>query len=450
MLSKFIYPILAVAPLALFAFSTGPQVNRTGGIVGSTDCTACHRTFAPANSDPTGSVKLEGIAAYQPGVAQAIKVTISHPAGQRWGFQLTARFVTDGKMAGSFAPADDLTKVICDNGTNSGAPGPCTADVFAWIEHNNAVRTTGVTTYSYNVQWTPPATENGDIIFYYAGNAANGDGSLNGDRIYTAQTRISLSASASCSISKKPTLRSIVNAAPHAGNIAPNAMIEVYGADFQAGSRSRLVGAGDLGSGKFPTELSCIAVEIDGQRAPIYYVQQDQINAQVPTTTKTGPVNVVVIANPGRPNELRSDTGTVTMQALAPAFFTFNGKSIAARVAGQADIIADPAVVSGATPAKPSQLVSLFGSGFGLTSPSAQAGDIVAGLSPITGSYTLTIGGTQIAASDVQYIGLAPQSISGLYQLNVKLPDGLAEGDQPVVLTIGGVSSPAATIPVKK
>ena len=425
-------------------------MNRTGGLTGGLDCSACHRTYAPANSDSRGSIKLESLAAYIPGVAQQLKITISHPEGLRWGFQLTARFVNDGKMAGTFTPADDLTKVVCETGPNTGTPGPCDGGTNAYIEHSNAVRTTGATSYTYFITWNPPAQENGDIVFYYAGNAANGDGTNSGDRIYTGQTRISLSTSAGCPLNKRPSLRGVVNAAPHSGNIAPNAMVEIYGGDFQAGGLKRLVGPGDLGSGKFPTELSCIAVEIDGVRAPVYYVQQDQINAQAPTTTRTGPVNVVVIANPGRPNEMRSEAASITLQSLAPAFFTFDGKSIAARVAGQADVVANSSVVPGASPAKPGQIVSLFGSGLGVTNPAAQAGDIVAGLSPITGSYTLTIGGTQIAAADVQYIGLAPQSISGLYQINVKIPDGAADGDLPVVLAVGGVSSPNATIPVKR
>ena len=218
----------------------------------------------------------------------------------------THRSLCERRLPGrDLHPPDADTKVLCDNGTATGVPGPCQGNVFSWIEHANAVRTTPGTGHSYEFRWLPPAQENGDIVFYYAAAAANGDTTVAGDRIYTGQTRLALSASASCSISRRPTLRTAVNAGPHAGNIAPNAMVEVYGTDFQAGSRTRLVGPGDLASGKYPTELSCIALEIDGVRSPIYYVQQDQINAQVPNITKSGPISVVVVANPGRSNELR-------------------------------------------------------------------------------------------------------------------------------------------------
>lgn len=448
---KLVYAVLAAVPVVLLAFSSDPHVNGTGGLPGSSDCTSCHNTFA-VNSDSRGSIRIENLSAYNPSVSQDIKLTINHPDASRWGFQLTARYVNDGSQAGTFVPTDSETKVLCDNGTTTGAPGPCDGNVFSWIEHSTAVRTTPGLGHSYQFRWIPPTQENGDIVFYYAAAAANGDNAVSGDRIYAGQTRLSLSASASCSISRKPTLRTAVNAGPHAGSIAPHAMVEVYGTDFQAGSRTRLVGAGDLGSGKFPSELSCIALEIDGQRAPIYYVQQDQINAQVPNITKTGPVSVVVVANPGRPNELRSDVGTVTIQALAPSFFTFNGTSIATRVAGKADVVANPAVVPGAAPAKPGDVVSMFGSGWGPTSPAVAPGDITGAIqAPISGTYSLTIGGVTVPTSDIQYIGLAPQSISGLYQLQVKLPASLADGDQPVVLTVGGSQSqPTATLPIKK
>jgi uncharacterized protein (TIGR03437 family) len=454
---KFVYAAIAAFPVTMLAFSTGPPIKRTGVIDGGANCTACHSTFAPANSDARGSVKLEGLTNYNPGVAQNLKVSVSHPEARRWGFQLTARFVSNGAMAGNFLIKDDSVKVVCDDGSTAavsrGTPGPCTNNQLSWVEHANAPRTADGAGYSFEFTWQPPADENGDIVFYFAGNAADGSSSPTGDRIYTGTQRISLSPTAGCPITKKPTVRNAVNAGPHSGAIAPNTMIEIYGNDFQAGSRQRLVGLGDLGSGKFPKELSCIAVEIDGTRIPIFYVQQDQINAQAPTTTKTGPVPLFVIANPGRSNELRSDMATVTMQAVAPSFFTFGAtKSIATQVAGKADIVADPSVVPGAAPAKPGDTVTLYGSGFGATNPATQSGDIVAGQAPITGTATITIGGVAVPAGDIQYFGLSPQSISGLYQINVKVPASVADGNAPVVVTMSdGSKSPAdAYIPVKK
>jgi uncharacterized protein (TIGR03437 family) len=452
---KHLLALMGTCPVLLLAFHTGPPIKRTGIIDGGTTCTQCHRTFAPANSDPTGSVTIANLQPYVPGVTQTLKITVNHPQATRWGFQLTARFVTGNGtiMAGSFAPVDAETKVQCDDGSLLGSPGPCAANQLQWIEHADAPQSAAGAGHTFTVMWTPPADENGDVILYVAGNAANGDGTNNGDRIYDSSARISLSADAGCSISTKPAVRTAVNAGAHAGPIAPNAMVEIYGQNFQAGSRTRTAGLGDLGTDlKFPTSLSCVAVEIAGTRVPVSYVQQDQVNVQAPTVNTTGPVTLTVIANPGRPNELRSDPATIQMQALAPAFFTFGTtKSVAAQFAGTADVVADPSVVSGGKPAKPGDMVTLYGTGFGFTQPVWQAGEISNGLSPCQSPVVVSIGGATVPQSDVQYAGLAPQSISGLYQFNVRVPAAAANGNLPVSITVNGVSTPSgATIPVQR
>src|SRR4051794_9374559 len=95
--------VFIVSPIALMAFSTGPPVKRTGaGVDGGLNCTACHRTFAPANSDARGGVTILA-GSYSPGVKQVINVIVNHPDAARWGFQLTARLASDEtKPAGAF------------------------------------------------------------------------------------------------------------------------------------------------------------------------------------------------------------------------------------------------------------------------------------------------------------------------------------------------------------
>jgi uncharacterized protein (TIGR03437 family) len=449
---RYIFTLIAASPVLLLAFHTGPPIKRTGTIDGGITCTQCHRTFSPVNSDSAGSVTIENLQPYVPGVAQTLKVTVKHPEASRWGFQLTARFVNGNGtvQAGTFAAADDETKVMCDDGSLLGSPGPCAVGQLQWIEHANAPQTAQGEGHTFTVKWTPPADENGDIMFYVAGNAANGDGTPNGDRIYNLSVRTSLSNDAGCSIAVKPVVRTAVNAAAHAGPIAPNAMVEIYGQNFQAGSRTRTAGLGDLTADlKFPTALSCVAVEIAGRRVPITYVQQDQINVQAPTVAATGPVTLVVIANPGRPNELRSDPASIQMQATAPALFTLGAsKSVAAQFAGSADIVADPSIFPGGKPAKPGDSVTLYGTGFGFTQPVWQAGEIPNQTAQFQGVVTVTIGGAPAA---VQYAGLAPGSISGLYQFNVQVPQSAPSGNQPVSVALNGVSTPpGVTIPVQR
>jgi uncharacterized protein (TIGR03437 family) len=137
------------------------------------------------------------------------------------------------------------------------------------------------------------------------------------------------------------------------------------------------------------------------------------------------------------------------MQATAPALFTLGAsKSVAAQFAGSADIVADPSIFPGGKPAKPGDSVTLYGTGFGFTQPVWQAGEIPNQTAQFQGVVTVTIGGAPAA---VQYAGLAPGSISGLYQFNVQVPQSAPSGNQPVSVALNGVSTPpGVTIPVQR
>ena len=441
-----LFSLLAMTPIAMFAFSTGPPIKRTGApIDGGANCSVCHQTFGAANSDPRGSVAINA-ASYTAGVTQTISVKVMHPDALRWGFQITARLVSDPSVqAGTFA-VNGVVRVRCDAVPAHDAP--CNG-ALEFPEHLSAPITDAGAGFTFTVEWTPPATNQGDVVFYAAGNAANNDKNLTGDRVYTTRRVIS----PACALATKPSIKAAVNAASFTNSMASNALISIFGANFTIAGAKRIAGDDDLVSNNkaFPKQLACIAVEVDGKRAPISYIQGDQINIQVPTTANLGTVSVRVIANPDTPGALMSDASTIPLIAASPGFFTFDGKSVAAQFAGTPDLVADPSVVQSARAAKPGEIITLYGTGFGATNPAVQAGDLATVVSPVTGASTLTIGGTTVAAADLLYVGLTPGSISGLYQVNVRLPLTLADGNLPVVLQAGGVKSQdTATIPVKK
>jgi uncharacterized protein (TIGR03437 family) len=158
----------------------------------------------------------------------------------------------------------------------------------------------------------------------------------------------------------------------------------------------------------------------------------------------------VVVSNAGKPNELRSIMANITVLPLAPVFFTFNGTSIAAQFANTSNVVADPSVVPSGLPAKPGDIVTLYGTGFGTTDKPVAPGSLATGISRVTAPVTVTIGGVTLAPQDVLYVGLSPGSIGGLYQLNVRIPASTLDGDIPVVASAGGVQTQSgATIPVK-
>lgn len=445
MVKKLAYALSATFPVILFAFSMGPPIKRTGAPVdGGLNCTVCHTTFGPPNSDQTGSVTVDAVN-YTPGVMQTIKVTVKHPQAMRWGFQITARTLSDEtKAAGSFA-INDLVRVRCD--ATPAHDAPCNG-TLEFAEHNNAPFTDPGAGFTFQVDWTPPATDVGDVIFYAAGNAANGDRNLTGDRIYTTVRTIS---SVNCNLTGKPSITAVVNAASFQQPVAANTLVTLFGQNFAATGVKRVTGLGDIVNKAFPKQLACVAVEIDGKRVPISYLQANQINVQAPTTTNMGSVTAKVILNPDRNNQSASDSATIQLLDAAPAFFTFNGKSVAAQFGGTADVVADPSVIAGAKPAKPGDIVTLYGTGFGTTDPPVQAGDITAASAKVTSPLTVMIGGVTLAPADIQYAGLSPGMISGLYQFNVRIPATAPDGDVPVVIQEGShKTQDGVTIPVKK
>jgi uncharacterized protein (TIGR03437 family) len=435
---------------ALFAFSTGPRVPAAGvptDFNGQT-CTICHSTFAPVNSDPTGAVKiLVDTMTYTPGVTKKIRIRVEHPEAIRWGFQFTSRVSSDTTKGAGTIVGNDNILVRCGLGITvppcAGEPEP------QFAEHNQPSTRPGTRDgVEWEFEWNPPANEVGDIILYASGNAANNSSTSAGDRIYN--TRITLKAEGACNLTKKPTVRTIGNAASFARELSPNVMASVFGLDFDVAGRSRAASTGDFVNGAFPQQLACVAIDVAGRRAPITYVQTDQVNFQVPAGTPSGSVAITLILNPGRPNEVKGDVATVTVNSYAPAFFTFNGKSIAAQTS-DFKTIADPTVVPGGVAARRGDVVILYGTGFGLGEPVYQAGEIAVGPASLRDRPTITVGGTTLAAADVLYAGLAPGNISGLQQFNIRIPQSAAVGNVPVTITIGGVTTATAgaVIPVQ-
>ncbi|MBM3788628.1 MAG: hypothetical protein FJW30_30195 [Acidobacteria bacterium] len=412
-------------------------------------CAQCHGA-ANLNSDPSGRFQIfVDTMTYTPGVKKKIRLKIEHPEMQKWGFQLTSRESGNTmRGAGSFT-VDANTTLRC-GGTPALTVPPCAGEPEPqFISHNTESSRNGTRGgVEWEVEWTPPANEIGEITLYAAGIAANGNNNNQGDRVYT--TTVRLRAEGACNLTRRPTVRSVGNAASFARELSPNVMASIFGADFEVAGRSRNVSSGDLVDGRFPSALACVAVEVGGRRAPITYVQTDQVNFQVPTATASGAVPLIVILNPGRPNELRSDQATVTVNSHSPAFFTFGGRSIAATTAS-GQLVADAASTPGAVAARRGEVVTLYLTGLGVGEPVYQAGEIPSGPTSMRDRVTVTVGGTMLAAADVLYAGLAPGNITGLQQLNVRIPMSTAVGNAAISVSVGGVSTPAAgaVIPVQ-
>lgn len=441
-----------VAASSAWSFSTGPPPMRSGVPTdtapgGINACFACHRNAAgnqAPSTDPRGYVRVS-TSPYRPGVRQIVRVILNHPEGARWGFQLTARLASDStKPAGSFTATGEVRVICSDNVSGVGNPGngkPAAGcgDLTEFATHNSTstfANTSGPRVW--DIEWTPPAQDAGEVIFYAAGNAANAGNTNAGDNVYLT-TKI-VGNSAGCStLTARPTVRGVGNAASGSTDVAMNSLISIFGGGLYTAT-ARNLQAGDLQGEsrdlRFPTQLNCVAVDIGGERVPLTFASAGQINAQVPTGA-AGRVPLTVIVNPGA-NELRSDPMMINVAPTAPAFFTIGSNAVAAVST------ADGAVITGPRGARPGEIVAIFATGLGASNPVWQAGEIPGGLAPVANT-TVRVGSNILPNSDVQYAGLAPGAISGLYQINVRIPMGTAAGVTPIRVSVGNAISPEGT-----
>ncbi|HSB14980.1 MAG TPA: hypothetical protein VLE22_11010 [Bryobacteraceae bacterium] len=268
------------------------------------------------------------------------------------------------------------------------------------------------------------------------------------------ETSVNAASEGCGSLTAAPVITAVVNAGSYRqqDGIAMNTMLAIFGSGFAPPGTSRVVGTSDILENRFPETLACVGVEIAGQTAIMAYISDTQINVQAPTNLLFGPAEVEVRLNKGQPNEVKGKFSGVQVRTYSPAFFQFlPSLSIAAQIAPSYELLARPEVHPQGRAVKPGEVAILYGTGFGPTVPVWPAGEIPAFASKIRDPMTLRIGGVLLAQDDIIYAGLSPGSISGLYQINVRVPATTPDGDIPVEVEIGGMrTQPGAFIPVRQ
>ena len=124
---------------------------------------------------------------------------------------------------------------------------------------------------------------------------------------------------------------------------------------------------------------------------------------------------------------------TAVAQMFQPAFFHWGNYAVATRT--------DYTL---AVTAKPGEVIILWGTGFGPTSPPAPTGIVVPFGTPYNtvNAVTVTVG----PAAAVVYGAALTSGEAGLYQVAIQIPTTLADGDYPIVATVSGAQSPASTL----
>lgn len=219
-------------------------------------------------------------------------------------------------------------------------------------------------------------------------------------------------------------VKSVVNAASYQPAITSGGFVSIVGTGF--GNSSRSWTASDFSGSNLPVSLDGVSVTINGKPAYVEYISPTQINAIAPDDDTIGQVPVQVTTPQGP-----SYAGTVLKQKLSPAFFTYQSGATSYAAAVHLDgTLVGPGGAS-SRPAVPGEVIEIYGTGFGATTPAMPTAQLVSQAAPTALPVTMTIGGM---TAEVQWAGIVS---SGLYQLNVKIPN-LGTGDQAVQATTSG------------
>ena len=234
-------------------------------------------------------------------------------------------------------------------------------------------------------------------------------------------------------------LGGVVPAGSLFSTIEPGEWVSIYGTNLASGIASW--------TGNFPTSLGGASVMIDGKPAYLSYVSPTQINLQVPSDAATGSVSVVVTTTNG------VATSTVTLAQFAPSLFVLlDGKHVAGIIprsdgsgaygGGSYDILGPTGSSLGyaTVAAKAGDVVELYGTGFGPTSPAVAPGQAFSGAAATTSPVHLLINNVGVTPS---FAGL---SGAGLDQINLTVPPGLGTGDVPLVATVGGAQTATGVV----
>jgi uncharacterized protein (TIGR03437 family) len=221
----------------------------------------------------------------------------------------------------------------------------------------------------------------------------------------------------------------IVNTANYtAGPFAPGSIVTIFGSGLARSAQGVQLAPGAL---FLPTELNYVHVYVDNQPVALFYVSDGQINFLMPTGVLPGN-SVVRVATEGN----SGPEITVPVVNAAPALFPLpSGYAIATH--------GDGTILTADSPAHARDIVVIYITGLGWTSPNPRPGEIphYAGQIVRPGDLKVSLAGNVLEPVYVKYAGLTPGS-AGLYQINLEIPD-YAGTDPEIRVTLGGQSSPA-------
>jgi len=197
----------------------------------------------------------------------------------------------------------------------------------------------------------------------------------------------------------------------------------------------------------FPARLGTTTVAVGGKVVPLFFAQDvggnSQVNGMLPYDLEfdTGKQLVVKRQNAGY------SVTEIVVTSSQPGIFVLP----TIRPGQGAVLDLQAAIPVPSSPVPRGDFIQIFCEGLGPVDGPVVAGQPVPSnrLFRTARTVVVTIGGVVVPAADIPFAGLAP-GFSGLYQVNARVPVGIAPGDSvPVTLTIDGQASNVVLIAVR-
>jgi len=214
------------------------------------------------------------------------------------------------------------------------------------------------------------------------------------------------------------SISAVANSASYATSVSPGMLLSVFGTNLAKST-------GPNTASPLPYSLAGVSATVNGLAAPIVYVSPGMLNIQVPYAAGAGPA-VLGVNNNGQ---------------IAGFAFQISPSSTGIFADAHGNVVPVPSVNAGSA-------LALYVTGTGDVSPA-----IKTAYSPAAGStatvpllpLSVTVGGVP---AFLEFVGITPGLI-GVTQVNILVPSSTPQGNQPVVVTVGGVASAPVNVVVQ-
>lgn len=235
----------------------------------------------------------------------------------------------------------------------------------------------------------------------------------------------------------RPVITGVVNGASFQTGVSANSWATIQGTNLASKTDNW---NNSIQNGQLPTSLDGVTVLFDGIPAYISYVSPTQLNVLVPNIRST--TTSVVVSNSG--TKVTSIFNAPAGQ-FSPAFFPWPNNQVVATHQDYSYAVKNGTFSTLTTvAAKPGDVLILWGTGFGPSTPATPLGYVTPSDQTYSSSTApkVTVGGI---TATVYGAALAP-GFGGLYQVAIQVPSSLGDGDWPIIASVGGVSSPAGMV----